>query len=140
MNRLVDIINTEVSTEAITANIQYQFWPEQPWKNQMEIVYNDMFENRDNQSDEAQYIRYYYFGQLINETLRQYSRKTQEIQRELARSKGITSIRRYYILARRIYRLLQKCGLRKAYNFQRITYYDLVHLREEEIKEILRRI
>ena len=140
MDRLVEIINTEVPNEAIIANVQYQFQPNQTWKTRMEIVFNDLFENRDNQVDESQYIRYYYFGQLIHETPRQYSQKTQEIQRELARSKGITSIRRYYILARRIYRLLQKCGLRKAYNFQRITYYDLIHLREEAIKKILRRI
>jgi hypothetical protein len=140
VERIVEIINTEVSRTAILATVTYQFPPEQNWKARIETVFNDLWEHRDNQSDEAQFIRYYYFGQLLNETPRQYSRKTQEIQRELNRSKGITSVRRYYLLARRIYRLLQKCGLRKAYNFQRITYHDLVHLREDEIKEILRRI
>ena len=71
---------------------------------------------------------------------RQYSRKLMELQRELAQSKGLTSIRRYFLLGKRIHQLLSKCGLGKTYNFQRITYNDLVHIRNEEIKEILKRI
>ena len=113
----VNIINIEILRTAIIANINYQFQPDQSWKTRVQTIFNDLFENRDNQSDESQFIRYYYFGQLLKEMPRQHSRKLMELQREMAQSKGVTSIRRYFLLGKQIYQLLKKCELEKAYNF-----------------------